>query len=128
MIPFYLERIDVAPTGSHLPKSAVQYFREHFYIAPSGIWSSQMLTHALTEASADRILFAIDYPFVHPLDGSARRFLEQAPISPLDKEKIGHINAERLFKLTGDTSPADPSDGPLLTVPRDRRRTDAQPG
>jgi uncharacterized protein len=60
-----------------------------------------MLAHVLTEVSADRILFAIDYPFVHPFDGSARRFLEQAPISPADKEKIGHLNAERLLKLEG---------------------------
>lgn len=66
IIPLYLERVDVAPMARYLPKSAAEYFREHFYIAPSGIWSWQMLTHALTEVSADRILFAIDYPFVHP--------------------------------------------------------------
>jgi uncharacterized protein len=99
MIPLFLERVDVAPTANYLPKSASEYFREHFYIAPSGIWSWQMLTHALTEVSADRILFAIDYPFQHSFDGYARHFLEQAPISPADKEKIGHLNAERLFGL-----------------------------
>jgi hypothetical protein len=46
---------------------------------------------------ADRILFSVDYPFgdaaVHT------RFLAEAPISPVDREKIGHLNAERLFNL-----------------------------
>ena len=100
MLPFYLERIDsAARLQDTLPKSFAQYFHDHFYVAPSGIWSYQMLAHTLTEISADRVLFAIDYPFVHPFDGSARRFLEDAPISPSDKEKIGHLNAERLLKL-----------------------------
>jgi hypothetical protein len=29
----------------------------------------------------------------------ARAFLEQIPVSPADKERIAHKNAERLFKL-----------------------------
>ena len=101
MIPLYLERIDGASSfAKHLPKSVAQYFRDHFYVAPSGIWSWQMMMHTLNEIGSDRVLFAIDYPFQHPLDGSARAFLENAPISPSDKEKIGHINVEKLLRLT----------------------------
>ncbi len=45
----------------------------------------------------DRIVFTTDYPF-----GSmkaARQFFDQMPINPADKEKIAHLNAERLLRL-----------------------------
>ena len=101
LIPFYLERVDVMAPMAHLPRSPAEYFREHFWCAPSGIWSYQLLNHALAEVGADRMLFAIDSPFQRPTDGSIRRWLENAPISELDKHKIGHLNAERLLKLPG---------------------------
>lgn len=46
----------------------------------------------------DRIVFTTDYPF-----GSmkaARQFFDQIPINPADKEKIAHLNAERLLGLS----------------------------
>jgi len=46
---------------------------------------------------ADRIMYSVDYPY-YPNEG-AREFLENAPISQQDKEKIAHGNAERLFRL-----------------------------
>jgi uncharacterized protein len=48
----------------------------------------------------DRIVFTTDYPF-----GSmkaARQCFEQMPINPADKEKIAHVNAERLLGLVND--------------------------
>ena len=45
----------------------------------------------------DHILFSVDYPFADSKEAVA--FLNEAPISPADREKIGHTNAERLFKL-----------------------------
>ncbi len=47
---------------------------------------------------ADRILYAVDYPYI--AGDQARAFLENAPISPADKEKIAHGNAETLLKLS----------------------------
>jgi predicted TIM-barrel fold metal-dependent hydrolase len=45
------------------------------------------------------ILFSTDYPF-DPSDPVAHaRFLAEAPISPADREKIAHGNAEQLFRL-----------------------------
>jgi len=41
---------------------------------------------------ADRIIYAVDCPFI--AGDQARAFLEHAPISPADKEKIAHGNAE----------------------------------
>jgi predicted TIM-barrel fold metal-dependent hydrolase len=101
LIPFFLERIDEM-TGifvRDLPRSFAETFLAHFSIAPAGIWSYPMLNHAIAELGADRILFSVDYPFHNPVGGGARRFLEAAPLSDGDKHKIGHRNAERLFKL-----------------------------
>ena len=98
---FFLERIDemLNVFSRDAPVPFAQTFRDHCYLAPSGMWSYQMLSHALAEVGADRIVFSIDYPFILPLDGAGRRFLEQAPISPADKHRIGHLNAERLLRL-----------------------------
>jgi len=41
-------------------------------------------------------LFATDYPYVMVPDGGGRRFLEQAEISPEDREKIASGNWERI--------------------------------
>ena len=46
---------------------------------------------------ADRILFAVDYPY-EPMD-PATAWIERAPISEIDRRKIAHLNARRLFTL-----------------------------
>ena len=45
----------------------------------------------------DRVLFTTDYPYANMK--AARQFLDQMPINPGDKEKIAHLNAERLLRL-----------------------------
>lgn len=48
-----------------------------------------------------RIVFTAGYPFANIAAG--RKFLEQMPIQPVDKDKIAHGNAERLLGLTDNT-------------------------
>ena len=45
----------------------------------------------------DRIMFSTDYPYASMTE--ARSFLDQLPVSPADKERIAHGNAERLLGL-----------------------------
>jgi predicted TIM-barrel fold metal-dependent hydrolase len=45
----------------------------------------------------DRIIFSVDYPFAP--NEPARALLDNAPISPADREKIAHGNVERLLRL-----------------------------
>jgi len=45
----------------------------------------------------DRILFTTDYPYGNI--NAARQFFDQMPINPAGKEKIAHLNAERLLRL-----------------------------
>ncbi|WP_335340793.1 amidohydrolase family protein [Luteitalea pratensis] len=46
---------------------------------------------------ADNIMWAIDYPF-QPT-GPAVAFIESAPMSETDREKIAYKNAERIFRI-----------------------------
>ena len=48
------------------------------------------------------VLFTTDYPYGDMK--AARQFLDQMPINVNDKEKIAHLNAERLLGLGQDAA------------------------
>jgi predicted TIM-barrel fold metal-dependent hydrolase len=100
LIPFYLPRLDdrMPPPVTGLKRRISDYFVENFYLSPSGIFDHRNLQFCIQMVGAERILYAVDYP-VHGLE-NVRPFLENAPISPADKEKIGHQNAEKLLGLS----------------------------
>jgi predicted TIM-barrel fold metal-dependent hydrolase len=108
-MPFWLWRIDdrwladknrtPRPQASDLPKSPGQYFKDNFYVNTSGQFSATVLQFVCSVLGAERILFAVDYPVESAIEGA--KFIESAPISDGDKEKICHLNAEKLFKITG---------------------------
>ncbi len=80
-----------------LKKKPSEYFRDNFYITTSGVcWQPSLLCAYLT-LGADKIMFAVDYPMES--NEEAVRFIETAPICDEDKEKICHLNAEKLFRL-----------------------------
>ncbi len=99
MIPFMLARINnvLTPMAKHLQHTVSEYFLQNFYITTCGFFTDPPLLLSLQTIGADRIIFSVDYPFSTNEQG--RVFLESASISPADKEKISHLNAERLLKL-----------------------------
>jgi predicted TIM-barrel fold metal-dependent hydrolase len=52
---------------------------------------------ALSVLGADRILFSVDCNYTP--NHAARTLLDTAPISPSDRDKIAHANADRLLRL-----------------------------
>jgi 2,3-dihydroxybenzoate decarboxylase len=107
-IPYFLWRIDkhwlggreffdVDVPGFDLKKKPSEYFKENFYVTTSGMLWHPVLQFGLSVLGADRILFAADYPPESALE--AAQFIESAPISDNDKEKICHLNAEKLLRL-----------------------------
>ena len=66
-------------------------------MSTSGFFNDQALIGAVLTIGADRILFAVDYPY-EPMDPAAA-WLERAPISEIDRRKIAHLNARALFSL-----------------------------
>jgi predicted TIM-barrel fold metal-dependent hydrolase len=96
-IPFSLWRLEW--TVRHLTGRSgfAQCFRDHFWITTSGNFSHSALLCSMMELGAERILFSVDYPFNSNEAGV--EFLNRAPISPADRERIFHGNAEALMKL-----------------------------
>jgi 2,3-dihydroxybenzoate decarboxylase len=74
-----------------------EYLRENLYVVTSGVCSAPPLLASMQAIGADHILFGTDYPFESM--EVACRFLETAPISEIDREKISFRNAERILNL-----------------------------
>ncbi|GCE50379.1 hypothetical protein EI42_03657 [Thermosporothrix hazakensis] len=100
MIPFYLDRFSagLTPVTKGLQRLVKDYFVQNMYVTPSGMFTLPPFLLCLQVLGVDRILYSVDYPF--QAGDHARAFLENAPLSPADREKIAHRNAERLLKLS----------------------------
>ena len=97
-LPFLLWRIDMALNrrgAAGVPFR--ELFTKHFYVTTSGFFSDPALLCCLQEMGADRILFAVDYPFVPQAPGP--KWMEGLMLNAADKAKILHGNAERLLRL-----------------------------
>ncbi len=99
MLPFMLARIDhiLTPLSPKLRQRVADYFQTNIWITTSGVFTEPPFQCALSVLGADRILFAVDYPFSANKVG--RAFLDAAPISKADRAKIAHGNAEHLLGL-----------------------------
>ncbi len=101
-IPFMLARINnrwsAGPFPKKLKKLPGQYFRDNFLVTTSGMNEEPAsLIATIAILGADSILFGADYPMEN-LE-QAVSFIDNVPISDQDKEKICHLNAERVFSL-----------------------------
>jgi predicted TIM-barrel fold metal-dependent hydrolase len=98
-LPFMLPRIDYTlPTDvTKLERRIGAYLRENLHYTFSGFNWTPTFLDLLLEVGVDRIMFSADYPYASM--AQARTFLDQLPVSPADKERIAHGNAERLLRL-----------------------------
>jgi 5-carboxyvanillate decarboxylase len=78
-------------------KTPSQYFKDNFYVSTSGMFWGPVTEFVIKVLGIDRILFATDYP--HESAEDAVKFMESLPVSKTEREKIYHLNAERLLKL-----------------------------
>jgi len=97
-LPFSLWRINSALSrDGNRPSAFRDTFCEHFHITTSGNFSDPALLCCIQEMGVDRILFAIDYPFVE--NGPGPKWMENLMLNADDKAKILHGNAERLLGM-----------------------------
>lgn len=102
-LPAQLFRIDIRyrdldPTlQTQLKRLPSEYFGTNIAITTSGVFSHQALTDAIQTIGIDNVMFAIDYPFEST--EQAAEFIRTAPLSPVDKERVAHANAERILRL-----------------------------
>jgi predicted TIM-barrel fold metal-dependent hydrolase len=101
-LPFLMQRIDFAyvrpwfdpDARPDLIKKPSDYLRENMFVTTSGNYLPAALLCTYQALGIDRILLATDYPYED--SSECIRFLEELPITPEDREKIYHRNAERV--------------------------------
>jgi uncharacterized protein len=101
-LPFMLDRIDETTTAgakAQLRRSVRQTILDQVWITTSGFFTVVPFVAALMSFGVDRIMFSVDYPFAS--NARARAFLDALPVSPADRAKIAHGNADRLLRLAG---------------------------
>jgi predicted TIM-barrel fold metal-dependent hydrolase len=98
MLPFILARADdVLINRGGFTHPISETIVKHVYITTAGVFTIPPFLNALTTFGADRIMFSVDYPYHQNTQG---RFLFDAlPVSPADRIKIAHGNADRVLKL-----------------------------
>lgn len=98
-LPFMLPRLDRAlPVRlTSLQRAPSDYLRENLHYTFSGFNWIPAFLELLCHVGMDRIMFSTDHPFGSMCEATA--FLADLPISPADRERIAHRNAERLLKL-----------------------------
>jgi len=100
-LPLLLWRLDSRHVIMHhsrkLERLPSQYIRDNIVVTTSGAFSYAPLLGCMLAIGADRILFSIDYPYESTKE--AVEFIDTAPLSEIDREKICHLNAERVLGL-----------------------------
>jgi predicted TIM-barrel fold metal-dependent hydrolase len=101
-LPFWLGRLDFmgspgARAGRKNRLMPSEYFQRNITITTSGVEDPLALKYCIDKLGADRIMWAIDYPFQPTKPCVA--FIESAPISESDRARIAYGNAERIFRI-----------------------------
>jgi 2,3-dihydroxybenzoate decarboxylase/5-carboxyvanillate decarboxylase len=102
-VHFWLWRIDFMNARAQTagaPKLKLrpsEYFKRNFMITTSGQESHLALDFSVKSLGADNVMWAIDYPYQPTAPAVA--FMDSAPLSPEDKAKVYHRNAERVFHI-----------------------------
>ncbi|MBY8825726.1 amidohydrolase family protein [Sphingomonas colocasiae] len=101
-LPFWLDRVDTRYGAgvikrNRLERRPSEYFLDNFTITTSGLNWSPALKFCLEVLGADRMMFAVDYPFEDT--GFMVDRMDKAAISDEDRATIYHRTAERIFRL-----------------------------
>lgn len=97
-IPFLLARIDESfARPENAPTNFAETFRNNFHITTSGFFSDAALRCCIDEMGIDRIMFAIDWPYVTNKDGVD--WITAFKMAEADKAKLLSGNARKLLKL-----------------------------
>ena len=98
-LPFMLQRLDVMPMAmTKLKRPISAYLTGNVHYTFSGFNFTPTFLDLLLHVGVERIMFSADYPYSSM--AQARAFLDQLPVSPADRARIAHGNAETLLGLS----------------------------
>ena len=101
LLPFNLARLDdrydFYVGDKPIPNPPSFYIRRNVMITTSGVNDAAPLRCAIDVMGADRVMFAVDYPYQR--NEPAVEFIRSAPISETERALICHGNAERLLGI-----------------------------
>ena len=102
-LPFFAWRIDsryaatTDPDKPQLKKKPSDYFRSNLIVTTTGVCQDSALQCAMAEMGEDRVLFSVDYPY--EVTQESADWIERAPLTDAQREKICSRNAERVLRL-----------------------------
>jgi predicted TIM-barrel fold metal-dependent hydrolase len=113
-LPFFLPRLestaralpfiqpdadnDAPASPLNLQRPLGNYLRENVHYTFGAFNFTPTFLNLLLEMGVERIMFSADYPYGSMAEAVA--FLKSLPVSPADRERIAHRNAEHLLKLS----------------------------
>ena len=100
-LPFAMHRLNDhtyrAAKRRGLKKTPLEYIRYNLLVTTSGNWYEPAFVCTLLALGADKILWAIDWPYEANADGMA--FFNKLSLNDDDRHKIAHGNAERILRM-----------------------------
>lgn len=102
-LPAMFARCDQVFAGlakQRLSRTVTQTITDQVWVTTSGFFSLPPLVALLSTFGADRVMFSVDYPFSPNKRGAA--FINAIDVSPADRIKLAHGNADRLLGLKPD--------------------------
>jgi 2,3-dihydroxybenzoate decarboxylase len=100
-LPYLLGRLDSRwqfyAGDRRVREKPSHYIRNNMLVTTSGIFYDPALLCAIAALGVDRVLFAVDFPYEQNKVGAA--WLDAAPLSEEDKQKVAFLNAERWLHL-----------------------------
>lgn len=103
-VPFWLWRLEFmslrAQKDGRAPKLSLpptELFKRNFFVTTSGVEDPLALDYAVKKLGADKVLWAIDYPYQPTAPAVA--FMDAAPLPDEDKALVYGGNAQQVFRL-----------------------------
>jgi predicted TIM-barrel fold metal-dependent hydrolase len=94
---YWLWRMDSRSSGLQARHKPSYYVKNNFFVNTSGMFWPPAIEFACRALGADKVLFAVDYPSESNIDGV--QAIRDLAIDSAEKEKIFHLNSEKLFQL-----------------------------
>lgn len=101
MLPFAIWRLEhrvaLRPHGRTLERPISSYLHDNVWISTSGNFSTNAFAATIEEMGAERVLFAVDYPYESIAEGC--EWFDGMALDERVREQVGRENARRLLKL-----------------------------